>query len=87
MRKAILTCAILVSAIGVALGIGIPAAYALPIPGILYAGPKTGHLRPSARTRAQATKVRNTRVLPVSGRSHHCCKARICSASGTPSPV
>ena len=28
---------------------------------ILYAGPKTGHLRPSARTRAQATKVRNTR--------------------------
>ncbi len=27
---------------------------------ILYAGPKTGHLRPSARTRAQATKVRNT---------------------------
>ncbi len=29
---------------------------------ILYAGPKTGHLRPSARTRAQATKVRNTSV-------------------------
>lgn len=28
---------------------------------ILYAGPKTGHLPPSARTRAQATKVRNTR--------------------------
>ena len=27
---------------------------------ILHAGPKTGHLRPSARTRAQATKVRNT---------------------------
>ncbi len=30
---------------------------------ILYAGPKTGHLRPSARTRAQATKVRNTSDL------------------------
>src|SRR5208282_5516349 len=30
---------------------------------ILYAGLKTGHLRPSARTGAQATKVRNTRYL------------------------
>jgi hypothetical protein len=30
---------------------------------ILYAGPKTGHLRPSARTRAQATKVRNTSII------------------------
>ena len=33
---------------------------------ILYAGPKTGHLPPSARTRAQATKVRNTRYDAVS---------------------
>ena len=36
---------------------------------ILYAGPKTGHLRPSARTRAQATKVRNT--SETRSRSHH----------------
>ena len=29
---------------------------------ILYAGPKTGHLQVSARTRPQVTKVRNTRA-------------------------